>query len=99
MNLFLLNSWHLTESEQNTLSSILLKLLAHADLNVRRKAYSHLHKLVLNDLSVQHSQHNPAESLAFLLFNTPLLLEITNHGISNSDDLVRSDFSAAQVPI
>lgn len=38
---------------------------------------------------MQHPHQSPAESLAFLLFNTSLLLEITTHGIANADDLVR----------
>lgn len=85
------NRWHLTETENHTLTCILLKLLAHSDINVRRKAYSHLHQLVLEHLGVRNlSHHSPAESLAFLLFNTPLLLEITTHGISCEDDLVQS---------
>lgn len=82
--------WHLTESENTTLTCILLKLLAHADLIVKRTTYSHLHKQVLDSLSVQHPHQSPAESLAFLLFNTQLLLEITTHGIASADDLIQN---------
>lgn len=78
----------MTETESNTLTSTLLRFIAHADLNVRREAYSHLHHLVITGLGVQHTQQSPGETLAFLLFNTSLLLEIVTHGIASADDVV-----------
>jgi hypothetical protein len=83
----------LDDSGRKVVTSVILKLLAHADQHVKLEMYSCCHKYVVVILGVQQVSRMSVGSSRPLDFlcDTAVLIEIISHGAASIDKKVRPD--------